>query len=139
MKQTRFSPDPKRPYGFHDRRINGIRAEKGDLILSFEDGFTRIGGPDVRGYVVVEGVDMDLCEVIIQGKAGKSGGFRGEKLTVERFAEKYEGFRFEVTDEYYNCSRMQLVGWLWMPEREPRDMTVSVGYFSGDIVYNTWE
>lgn len=139
MTETRYTPDPGQPYGLHDCRINGMSISGENLMLTFEDGFYKIGGTDVCGNIVIENIDSDYCEVIIQGKAGKPGGFRGEKLTVPEFAEKYKGFSFEVIDEYYGWRRLQLVGWLWMPGTDPRDITLSVGYFTGDVVYNTEE
>ena len=139
MKQTRYTPDPKQPYGFHDCHINGMEITDGNLRLTFKDIFYTIGGPDVRGDVVIESIEPECCEVIIQGRGGKKGGFRGEKLTLQEFAEKYKGYSFEVIDEYYGWHRMQLVGWLWMPGTYPKDMTLSLGYFKGDVVYNTEE
>ena len=144
MKETRYQADPKQPYGLHDCHINGMHIGGGNIMLCFEDEFVRFAGPgvpglDVRGNIVVEGIDPYFCCVIIQGKGGKPGGFRGEKLSVEEFTEKYEGFRFEVINEYYGWHRLQYTGWLWMPDTYPKDMTLSIGYFTGDIVYNTEE
>ncbi len=52
--------------------------------------------PDLQDYIVIEQVDPDFCEVIIQGKGGKKGRFREEKLTITGFTEKYKGYS---TDE----------------------------------------
>ena len=95
--------------------------------------------PDLQGNIVIEQVDPDFCEVVIQGKGGKKGGFRGEKLTITEFTEKYKSYSFEVIDEYYGWHRLHLAGWLWMPGTYPKDMTLSIGYFKGDVVYNTDE
>lgn len=83
--------------------------------------------------------DQDFCEIIIQGKGGKMGGFRGEKLTIAEFTDKYKGFSFEVIDEYYGWHKLQFAGWLWMEGSYPKDMIFSISYFKGDIVYNTEE
>ena len=32
----------------------------------------------MKRYIVIEQVDSDFCEVIIRGKGGKKGGFRGD-------------------------------------------------------------
>lgn len=92
-----------------------------------------------KGFIVIEQVDPDFCEVVIQGKGGKKGGLRGEKLTITEFTVKYKGYSFEVIDEYYGWHRLLLAGWLWMPDTYPKDMTLSIGYFKGDVVYNTDE
>ena len=139
MKQTRYTPNPNQPFGFHDCHINGIDVVGGNLKLSFKDFFYTIGGPDVCGDVVIEAIEPECCEIIIQGRGGKKGGFRGEKLTIQEFVEKYKGFSFEVIDEYYGWHRLQLVGWLWMTDTYPKDMTLSLGYFKGDVIYNTEE
>lgn len=142
MKITRYKADPKQPYSLHDFRINGMDFIEGDLNLSFENGFMNLDGqdhPDLQGNIVIEQVDPDFCEVVIQGKGGKKGGFRGEKLTITEFTEKYKSYSFEVIDEYYGWHRLHLAGWLWMPGTYPKDMTLSIGYFKGDVVYNTDE
>lgn len=139
MKETRYTPDPKQPFGFHDCHINRITFADQNIKLSFDEPFYTIGGPDVRGDVTIEQIDPDCCEIIIQGRGGKMGGFRGEKLRIEEFLGKYKDFRFEVIDEYYGWHKMQLVGWLWMTGTCPKDMTLSLGYFKGDVIYNTEE
>ena len=144
MKETRYKPDPKQPYGLHDCRIGRIEIKDGNIRLYFEDEITRIERPgvtglDVKGGMVIEGIDPDFCEVLIQGRGGSRGGFRGERLTLPEFTEKYPGFRFEVIHEYYGWRRLQYTGWLWMPDVHPKEMTLSLGYFKGDIVYLTEE
>jgi hypothetical protein len=144
MKETRYKADPQQPYGLHDCRISEMTIKDSNLKLSFEDEFTRfrrpgVPGLDVHGYIVVEGIDQEFCNVIIQGKGGSMGGFRGERLTIPEFTEKYKGFRFEVINEYYGWQRLQFTGWLWMPDAHPKEMTLSLGYFKGDVVYNTEE
>lgn len=139
MKETRYNPEPNQPFGLHDCHINEIDASDGNVILSVKDAFYTIGGPNVRGNIVIESIDPDCCDVVIQGKGGKIGGFRGEKLTLTEFKEKYKGFSFEVIDEYYGWHKLQFVGWLWIPNTNPKDMTLSIRYFKGDVVYRTEE
>ena len=144
MKETRYKADPKQPYGLHDCRINRMEMADGNLKLFFKEEITRINRPgvpglDVYGHIVVEGVDPDFCTALIAGKGGSMGGFRGERLTIPEFMEKYKGYEFEVINEYYGWQRLQFTGWLWMPGVHPKEMTLSLGYFTGDIVYNTEE
>lgn len=144
MKETRYKADPRRPYGLHDSHITGMTFSGGNLKLTFEDEFTRfpepcVPGADVRGFLVVEGADFDSCDVLIQGKGGSRGGFRGERLTIPEFTEAYQGFRFEVIDEYFGWQRLLFTGWLWMPGKHPKEMTLELGYFMGDVVYVTEE
>ena len=144
MEETRYQPNPKPPFGLHDCRIDGMRLFDKNLELTLKDEFLRFATPDrnaqfVQGSIIVEGVDLEFCDVIIQGKGGKKGGFRGEWLSIEEFTEKYRGFNFEVIYEYYSWHRLQFTGWLWMPGVHPKDMTLSLGYFTGDVVYRTEE
>lgn len=67
MKQTRYTPDPKQPYGFLDCHINGMEITDGNLRLTFNDFFYKKRGPKVRGDVVIESIEPLFCEVIIQG------------------------------------------------------------------------
>ncbi len=144
MKETRYKADPQQPYGLHDCKINCIEIADGNLTLVFKDEITRIKRPgvsglDVHGKIVVEGIDSEFCDVIIQGKGGSRGGFRGERLTIAEFTGKYRGYNFEVINEYYGWQRLQYTGWLWMPNVHPKEMTLSIGYFKGDVVYYTDE
>lgn len=144
MIETRYVADPKQPYGLHDCRIDNMEISNGNLTLGFRDEITRIPRPgvtglDVHGKIVVEGIDQDFCEVILQGKGNSKGGFRGERLTIPEFAEKYKGYLFEVINEYYGWHRLQFTGWLWMPNTYPKEITLSLSYFKGDIVYITEE
>lgn len=139
MKETRYSPAPKQPYYLHDCRINEMHLENDNLTLTFEDGYTGLDGAYVQGQIVVEGIDPDFCEVVILGRGIKTGGFRGERLTIEEFVRKYEGFHIEVINEYYGWHRLQYSGCLWMPDRAPKDIMLSLGYFKGDVVYYTEE
>lgn len=136
------------PYGLHDCRINGMEITDGNLKLTFLNEIFQISRPeepgrDVYGYIVVEGIDPDFCNIIIEGKGGSMGGFRGERLAIPEFTEKYNGFDFEVINEYYGWQKMQLSGWLWSPGACrgtcPKEMTLSLSYFKGDIVYITEE
>ncbi len=144
MKETRYRPDPKQPYGLHDRRVSAMTLKEGDLILSFEDGFTRMAPSgtaesDVPGCIVAEGIDPDFCYVAIEGQGGSMGEFRGERFAILDFTEKYRGFRFEIINEYYGWQRLLFTGWLWMPGARPKEMTLCLGYFTGDVVYRTEE
>ncbi len=144
MEETRYQPDPKQPFGLHDCRIDEIRISNNNLILNVKDEFVKLSpadqpAPFVRGSILVEGIDPDFCEITIQGRGGRAGGFRGEKLSLAEFAEKYKGFNFEVVYEYYGWHRLQYTGWLWMPDAHPKDMTLTLEYFTGDMVYRTEE
>ena len=41
--------------------------------------------------------------------------------------------------EYIEDTDVSVEGWLWMPGVHPKEMTLSLGYFTGDVVYNTEE
>ncbi|MCI6583119.1 MAG: hypothetical protein MSH15_14255 [Oscillospiraceae bacterium] len=67
MKETRYNPEPNQPFGLHDCHINEIDASDGNVILSVKDAFYTIGGPNVRGNIVIESIDPDCCDVVILG------------------------------------------------------------------------
>ena len=118
---------------------------------AFEHGLMRI--PDSfapRREVVVNGEGYENAvsiplpgdgSMMLQNEMG--GGVLSSPIpvhaveAVEAFLEKYPGFSFEVIDEYYGYHKVLLAGWLWMPGTHPKDMTLSLGYFTGDVVYNT--
>lgn len=141
MKETRYLVDPKQPYSLHDHRVNDIELENSNLILSFEDGFTKLAEPysNVKGRITIEGVDEDFSDITIESSPNEKGIFQGEKLSVLNFKEKYKGFSFEVINEYYGWHRLILEGCLWLKDNNPKNISLSIGYFTGDIVYNTLE
>lgn len=59
----------------------------GNLRLTFKDIFYTIGGPNVRGDVVIESIEPECCEVIIQGRGGKKGGL--PSIQGRELNEKY--------------------------------------------------
>ena len=139
MKEIRFKADPKTPYCLHDCTVNSMTLKEGNLKLEFEDGIMSLScaeGSEVIGNLVAEDLDESCCKVILQGRGGTMGEFRGEKLTLSEFIEKHKDFGFEIIDEYYGWQRLQFAGWLWEKDNKPLDMTLSLGYFKGDLVYN---
>lgn len=149
MKETRYKANPCQPYSLHDMRINRIVIRKDSVEFMFEDGFEEIPAPGewdeekdyrVDGSLLVEGPDYDFCAVYVQSISGRYGGFRGEKLELGDFVRKYREFSFEIVEEYYGYHRLQYEGYLSLPDVwPPREMTLSLGYFTGDIVYRVNE
>ena len=44
MKQTRYTPNPNQPFGFHDCHINGMDVVGRNLKVSFKDIFYTLAG-----------------------------------------------------------------------------------------------
>ena len=142
MKETRCIVDPKMPYGLHDSKIDEIKITNGNLELYFKDKITKIGKDislKVRGNIIVEGIDSDFCCVLINDNEDSNGNFYGKKFEISEFIDNYKDYTFEVIDEYYGYHRLEYQGYLWTKNEEPKEMTLCLGYFKGDIIYRTEE
>ena len=127
------------PFSLHDMRICKIEVIDETIKLHFEDGFEEIKEPFKRvdGEIVIEGVDLDFCEIQLLSKFGRLGKFRGEKMELTDFIKKYKEFRFEVVDEMYGYNQVYYSGYLSVPKKNwLREMQMSV-YYTGNIVYVT--
>ena len=120
-------------------RICKIEVIDENIKLHFEDGFVEMKEPckQVKGDIVIEGVDLDFCGVQLLSKNGRCGKFRGEKMELTDFIKKYKEFSFEVVDELYGYNQVYYSGYLTLPKkRDLREMQMDI-YYTGDIVYTT--
>lgn len=142
MKNTIYVPDPKQPYGLHDRRITYMEICQNNLELFFEDGYTKLSDdyPNVNGSVLLEGVDFDFASIYLGSKFGEYGEFKSKKMSLQKFRKKYKKYEFEIVDEYFGWHKMQLAGYIWIKGKKyNREAILSIGYFTGNIVYKTGE
>ena len=129
------------PYSLHDMRIDTMTISDGNLLLTFEYGYVRIGDPckQVDGIVRIEQIDSDFCTVYLLSKNGREGMFQGEKLELQAFLEKYPTFSFEVVDELYGYHKFMYGGYLSLPGLEDLIEMQLMGCCAGSIVYETTE
>lgn len=136
-----FRPQISRMFGLHDCIVNRIELNGNNIELFFPDGFNRIsaGEEKVKGSITIENADLDFCYVYILSNFGKEGSFKGKKLSLRDFIRKYKSYSFEITDEAYDQWKISYSGYIWYSRfgrRLCREMTVSIGYYTGNIVYN---
>jgi len=138
---TRYKHKIDQPYSLHDMVVNKIENRGGNLHLQFEHGFviTQDPYPQVEGNIIIEEIDEDFCCVLLLSKLGQYGEFKGEKLSVRDFLNKYEGYKFEIVDEMYGYNQVEYLGYLTLSENVSVIQTVISIYFAGDIVYEVTE
>lgn len=110
-----------------------------NIKLYFEDGYEEMKEPyqRVNGYILIEGADLDFCEIQLLSKYGRLGKFRGKKMELTDFIKKYKEFSFEVVDEMYGYNQVYYSGYLSLPKKRwLREIQMSV-YYTGNIIYMT--
>lgn len=136
---TRYKFKLNTPYSLHDMRIDKMALSGSDLHLCFEHGFVKRQEPyeQVEGSITVEKLDLDFCCVELLSTNGHYGGFRGEKMELADFLERFPSFSFEVVDELLAYNQVVYSGYLSLPGvTKLREMELSL-YYWGEIVYET--
>ena len=139
---TRYKHETTIPYSLHDMRVIKMELKGKDLKLFFEHGYVELKEPypQVEGNITIEEIDLDFADVYLLSRNGRLGGFRGKKMELAEFIEKYPDFvSFEIVDELYGYNTVRYSGWLLLPEANDfieMDMQM---YFEGDIIYDTSE
>ncbi len=112
MKTTVRNNITDLPYSLHDAVVTAVNIE-GDfpVTLCFEKGFFEPSEGDCRrvdGYVAIDGIDNDFCNVYVFNGTKNEGAFRGRKMPLKPFAEKY--FRCFHGSNRSKCSCLSLSG-----------------------------
>lgn len=138
---TKYKQEINQPYSLHDMIVNKIYRINNDVCLEFENGFEDIKEPfnQVDGKVVIKDVDQDFSCALLLSNMGQYGEFKGEKLSLDVFLEKYEGCSFEIVDEMFGYNQVEYSGYLSFPDNDLLIQTALSFYFTGDIVYETNE
>ena len=137
---TRYKPQSTIPYSLHDMRVVKMELVDNNLKLYFENGYVECKEPypQVDGNLTIEGIDVDLfATVYFLSKNGREGGFRGKKMPLTEFLDKYGNFvSYEINDELYGYNQVHYSGWLLLPDaKDFIEMDMQM-YFEGDIVYD---
>ena len=139
---TRYKHETTIPYSLHDMRVIKMELKDNNLRLYFEHGYVELKEPypQVDGNITIEEIDLDFADVYLLSKNGHLGGFRGSKMELTEFLEKYSDFvSFEIVDELYGYNTVRYSGWLLLPDvKDFIEMDMQM-YFEGDIVYDTTE
>lgn len=136
---TKYKYQSTIPYSLHDMRVCRIEQANESLKFFFENGYVACAEPfeQVKGDIVIEGVDFDFCFVYLLSDNGYLGNFEGEKLALLDFIKRYSEYNFEIVDEMYGYNQVSYSGYLNLPGRENLiEMSISIYHF-GDIVYET--
>ncbi|MBR1781462.1 MAG: hypothetical protein IJ751_08700 [Oscillospiraceae bacterium] len=140
MKETVLEYLP-RPYDLHDRTIAKLKLADGDLKIWMEDGLTVMREPYdlVAGYLLLQRVDLDDCQIFLLSKEGGFGKFKGKKLRLKDFFKKYKKCTFLVQDELHGYKQVQFSGLLHLPGKDqPLEYNMTLRY-KGDFLYMTDE
>lgn len=141
MKEISYRFKENKPYGIHDKIVNDIRVTEDSVIFNFENGLYSLDGSDnsVMGNIEMRGVDFDFAVVNIMSRFGFFGNYRGNKMSLNEFVEKYSEFSFEITDELHSYNQVWFSGYLSVPKSKvQREMQISI-YYNGEKVYQIEE
>ncbi|MBR3785133.1 MAG: hypothetical protein IKJ77_01830 [Firmicutes bacterium] len=138
---TKYKYQPTIPYSLHDMVVNEITYNDDEIHLRFDQGYVSLKEPYSRvgGSITIQGVDFDFVAVMLLNKNGTYGEFKGCKLSLNEFLEKYDTYEFEIVDEMYGYNSVEYSGFLSAPYHDDFiEMILSIYHF-GDIVYETDE
>ncbi len=138
---TRFKPQINIPYSLHDMIVSNITYKNESIYLEFNHEYANTKDPhsQVEGQIIIENADIDSACVLLLSKLGKYGSFKGMKISLDDFIEKYGECSFEIIDEMYGFNQVEYIGYLHSPkDNDSIQMSLSM-YFNGDIVYETEE
>lgn len=132
---------PNMPYSLHDMRVNRIEQVGGHLRFCFEYGYIELKGENrqVDGDVLIEDVSMNFSDVYLLSENGAYGKFRGERMELEAFLDRYRDISFEILDEAYGYNTVSYRGYLSMPDKENLVEAMISLYYTGHIVYEVKE
>ena len=136
---TRYKYRPKEPFSLHDMTVKRMGYTEGSLSLFLSDDWTDGSDPANRLRVIIEDVDLDYTSVLILSRNGAYGPFKGEKLSLDEYLDKYKDLSFEIVDELYGYNMVEYSGFLRIKKGRNAvftEMVVSV-YYSGEISYET--
>ena len=136
MKTTIRNNITDLPYSLHDAVVTGIELAGDKVTFRFAEGFFEPSEGDCRrviGSVEFENVDWDFCNAYVLNSAKNEGSFRGRKMSLKVFADKYKSLRFEIISETYGYNKSTFSGWLWL-KNKPKECILEL-YHSGDMRY----
>lgn len=122
-------------YSLHDMNVTGFEVHDNDIIMRTQSGMVKVSEPclQVDGHVEFQGVDWDFCFVYLLDIIGNEGAFRGEKMMLKDFIQKYQCFGFSIIDEVYGYNRTKYWGWL-TANRETVECIIEI-YHAGDMIF----
>ncbi len=126
------------PYSLHDAVVTAIECAEDTVIFRFAEGVFEVSEGDckrVDGFIEIEGVDHDFCDAYVLNCTKNEGSFRGRKMSLKVFADKYKSLRFEIIREAYGYNKSTFSGWLWV-KNKPKECILEL-YHAGDMRYVT--
>lgn len=129
------------PYSLHDMRVNRIERTGEDLRFCFETGYVELKGENrqVSGNLLIEQVSMAFSDVYFLSENGAYGPFRGQRMELEPFLDRYRDISLEILDEAYGFHTVTYRGYLSLPDQVPLIEVMFSLYYTGNIVYEVQE
>lgn len=134
----RYKYQQMTPYSLHDMTVNKIECMNNEIRLWVKDEWSKQTIVQ-EGSMIIEGVDFDCSNVLLLNKNGEYGNFDGQKLSIQEFLKKYNGFTFEIISDKYGYNMVEYRGFIYLKTKEviceTIEMIISIYHF-GDIVYD---
>ena len=123
------------PYSLHDMTVMALEVDGDDMILRTQSGVMKTAPVcrQVDGYVGFQDVRWDFSYVYLLEASGNEGHFRGEKMFLRTFIDRYRSFGFSVMDETYGYNMTKYSGFL-NADRHHYECVMEI-YHEGDMVF----
>ena len=112
--RTVIRENMKTAYCLHDMNVTAFETNGNKLTMRTQSGMIKTSFPctQVDGYVEFEDVRWEFSYVYLLGVTGNTGVFKGEKLFLRDFFERFPVFGFSVMDETYGYNTTKYSGFL---------------------------
>lgn len=122
-------------YSLHDMNVIEFEVRGNDIIMRTQSGMVKVSEPclQVDGHVEFQEVDWDFCFVYLFDITRNEGAFKGEKMMLKDFMQKYQSFGFSIIDEVYGYNQTKYWGWL-TANRETVECIIEI-YHAGDMLF----
>ena len=122
-------------YSLHDMNVTAFEVQDTDIIMRTQSGMVKVFQPclQVDGHVEFQDVDWDFCFVYLLDIIGNEGVFKGEKMMLKDFIQRYPSFGFSIIDEVYGYNRTKYWGWLTINDNMS-ECIIEI-YHAGDMIF----
>ena len=122
-------------YSLHDMNVIAFEVTDNDIVMRTQSGMVKttppLGQPD--GYVEFHNVQWDYSYAYLLDFTGNTGTFKGEKIFLKDFINRYTQFGFSIMDETYGYNMTKYNGYL-LSCRQHYECVIEI-YHEGDMVF----